>query len=168
MIGEIVEFDAFDLAEIAMFAERRYSFKVATNATTKRYDQNKSEFELVYVGAMGEKAVSKRYYAELDRSIHLGGDNGTDVVIAGWSCEIKSNTYTGRDFNVFLDGMHCFNADVLISCQILSPVKVRIVGCIGRPRFQKIAQTRNYGYGDRLFVTEQDLIPVDTLYNHPK
>lgn len=159
----IVEFNSFDLLEISMFAERQHAVKVATGAQTKKYDKNKSEFELHYIGAMAEFAVSKICKVPMDRRVHMGGDNGTDLQINGWSCEIKAHTYTGKNYQLFIDGMHVFNADVLISVQILSPVKVRIVGCISRKKFEKKCQINNYGYGDRLSVNEEDLKPISYL-----
>jgi hypothetical protein len=161
--GTIVELTAFDLLEIALFAERQHSVKVATGAVSKKYDTTKSEYELHYVGAMAEYAVAQYFGVPMDRSVHRGGDNGTDVVINGWRCEIKANTYTGRNYQAFIDGMHVFRADVLISVQILSPTKVRLVGCISRVHFEKIAQPTDYGHGERLFVPEKELASLDVL-----
>ena len=158
-----VEFDAFDLVEITLFAERIHVVKMATKAKSNKYAKDKSEFELTYVGAMAEKAVSKAYNVPMNRAVHIGGDNGTDVVINGYRCEIKGTTFTGPDPHIFIDGMHVFKADVLISVQILSPVKARIIGFINRDDFIRDSDTINFGYGDRLYVKPDHMDSIDVL-----
>lgn len=164
--NNIYEFDAFDLLEITLFAERQHSFKVATNATTQRFDKNKTEFELHYIGAMAEKCVSTVWSVPMDRTIHLGGDNGTDVTINNWTCEIKAHAYTGPGLEFFITDMSRFKADVLIGVQILSPVRVKLVGCISRAYFDKSRFSKDYDYGDRCAVSAAKLSPVEYLHTY--
>ena len=162
----IVTLDAFDLSFIAMYAERQHVGKVVTNATTKKHDENQTEFELHYVGAMGEYAVRKQYDVPLNMEVHRGGDNGVDVVINGWDCHVKTIAFTGPNPHYLMDDMDCFTAPIGICCQVMSPIKIKILGCIHRNDFAKKCEQKNFGYGDRLSVPVTDLKEMQNLFDH--
>ena len=160
----IIDLTGFDLQYIAMFAERQHAVKVATSATSKKHDESKSEFELHYIGAMGEYAVSKEHGAPMDERVHLGGDDGVDFVINGYECHVKTFTYTGPNPEFFIDDIDCFTAEIGIGTRVLSPTRVEISGCISRKRFEKYMVKKEYGYGSRLMVPCHLLQPLDVLY----
>lgn len=159
----IIELTAFDLQYIAMFAERQSVVKIATNATSKKHDRAKSEFELHYIGAMGEYAVSKYSGVPMNEDVHIGGDDGVDFVINGWECHVKTFTYTGREPEFFVDNIDKFTATIGIGTRILSPTRVEIIGCISKTKFEQYATIKNYGYGNRLLVPFNFLSPLDVL-----
>jgi len=162
----IVDFTAFDLQYVAMFAERQHAVKVATSAESKKHDEAKSEFELHYIGAMGEYAVCKEYGwagAKMDERVHRGGDDGVDCTIGGWDCHVKAFTYTGPAPEFFIDDITRFTAPIGIGTRIISPTRVEITGCISKERFMKYMATKNYGYGERLYVPCHLLKPIDVL-----
>ena len=162
----IIDLSAFDLQYIAMFAERQHVVKLATDAISKKYDENRSEFELHYIGAMGECAVSKQYDVPMDERVHRGGDNGIDLVINGWDCHVKTIAFTGPNPHYLMDDMSCFTAPVGICCQVLSPTKVKILGCIHRKEFAKKSTSRDFGYGPRLSLSVKDLKPIQVLFDN--
>ena len=160
---KIIDLNAFDLQYIAMFAERQHVVKEATSATTKKHDKNKTEYELHYIGAMGEYAVRKEYDAPMDERVHIGGDCGTDLVINGWPCHVKTFTYIGKNPEFFIYDIGCFTAPVGIGARVVSPTRVEVTGCISKERFEKYAAEKSYGYGKRLYVPCHLLKPVEVL-----
>ena len=160
----IVGFNAFDLLKIAMFAERQRCVKRSLGVKSRKYDENKGEYELHYIGAMGEVAISNEFDVPLDFAVHANGDNGTDIFINEWKCQVKTFCHTAKEIDFFLNDMSQFNAQVGVGVQVLSPVRVRIMGCISRAKFEEKSDTRNYGYGDRLLVHERELSAVSVLY----
>ena len=159
----IISLSAFDLQYIAMYAERQRCVKRATGVNSKKYDKNKSEYELHYIGAMGEFAVAKHLVVPLDEAVYAIGDDGTDLMVNGWKCHVKTFAFPAKRIDYFIDGMNEFTADVGIFAQVLSPVRVKVAGCISRARFESTATVKNYGYGDRLKVVDEDLIPAIKL-----
>lgn len=162
-MGDIVKLDALDLLHIALFSERQRCVKRSLSVPSRKYDQSKGEYEVQYIGTMGEYAISKHCDVPIDTNIHVGGDNGTDLVINGWGCQVKTTVYGGKTIDVIVNSMDEFKAQVLIGVQVLSPTRVKILGCIGRRRFRKCAITKDYGYGERLKVSAQELAPIDVL-----
>ena len=160
---ETVNLNAFDLLYIAVFAERQHNVKVATCAASKKHDRNKSEYELHYIGAMGEYAVSKYFGVPMDTSVHVGGDNGIDLIINEWECHVKTFTFGGKNIEFYIDDMDAFTSDIGIFTQVVSPTRIRIRGCISRRMFETKCTTKDYGYGDRLMVLPHDLSTVDRL-----
>jgi hypothetical protein len=162
----IINLTAFDLQYITMFAERQHAVKIATGATTKKHDKAKSEFELHYIGAMGEYAVSKHTGVPMNEDVHIGGDDGVDFVINGWECHVKTFTYTGPEPEFFIDSLDSFTAGVGIGTRVLSPTRVEITGCISRNRFESYCVEKTYGYGTRLMIPCHLLMDIDLLDNH--
>jgi hypothetical protein len=159
----IIHFDAFDLQIINMLAERQHAVKATNNVRSKKHDDKKSEFELHYIGSMGEFAVARYCKTGLNTELHIGGDNGIDTVVNGIDCHIKTFTYGGSDPEVYIDYMECFTTPVGIFTRILSPTRVMITGCIGKDRFERIHSIKGYGHGDRLMVSERNLSHIDDL-----
>jgi hypothetical protein len=156
-------FNAFDLLHIALFAERQRCVKRHSGIRSRKYDKNKTEFELHYVGAMGEFAIGKEYPAALDYDIYPIGDDGVDIVLWGHDCQVKTFAFNRKGIDFFIDNMDEFKAPVAIGVQILSSIRVRIMGCISKQRFQKISTEKDYGYGPRLMVPEGELKDLSVL-----
>jgi len=159
-----IQFTAFDLTFLAMYAERINVVKRVAGVQSKKYDIKKSEWELHYVGAMGELAVKKAVGGELNLNIYYGGDPSPDITIFGTTAQIKAHTYTGRNLEFFIDDMSVFNAEILIGVQILSPVICDVVGYIEKERFKQIATPKSYGYGPRLSISANELTSITRLY----
>ena len=159
-----VQFDAFDIQAIAMYAERINVVKRLNGANSKKHDLKKSEWELHYVGAMGEFAVKKALGCPLSMDIYQGGDPSPDTMIGDLSAQIKTHSYIGRNLEFFIDSMDAFNADILIGVQLLSPVLCDVSGYIDKESFKLIAKSKNYGYGDRLSIPASALKSITNLY----
>lgn len=160
----IVELDAFDLQEVALVAAQRLVVKEANNITSLKFDQGQSEFEIHYVGALGEKAVAKFYGSAVDHETYMVRDDGIDMTINRFTTQIKTTTFGGGDPFFFMNSMDCFTAEIGIGVQYLSPIRLRIGGIISRKKFERTAQRKNFGYGVRLAVPFSELAPPDALY----
>jgi len=162
----IVDLTAFDLQFIALFSERQRCVKRALRVKSKKYAKDRGEFELQYLGSMGEFALHKEYDVPLNMDVHVGGDDGIDIVINGWPCHVKTIAFTGPNPHYLMDNMECFTAPVGICCQALSPTKVKILGCIHRKEFAKKSETRDFGYGPRLSLPVESLKPIQVLFDN--
>lgn len=158
-----ITLNAFDLQFVAMFAERQRVVKRAANIKSRKYDKNKTEYELHYIGALGELAIRKATGSKMDTNVYSIGDQGIDMVVNGVSAQIKTFAYGGKTLDFFIDDMEQFKAPVCIGVQLLSPVRLRIMGYIGVDRFERIASHKNYGYGSRLCVPDSELKPLSEL-----
>ena len=155
----MVSLDAFDLLEAALVAERIAVIRSVLKST-KEFVDGVSSFERHYIGALGEVAVCKHFGVRHPRAVVSGGDNGVDLVINGWKAQIKCRTYLGKDPEIIFKTLDYFKADVCIATKLESATKIAIVGCISRTRFRKIAEQKNYGYGDHWCVPETALDDV--------
>ena len=162
----LVELDAFNLQFIALYAERQRCVKRALAVKSNKYAKDRGEFELQYLGSMGEFALHKEYGSPLNMDVHIGGDNGIDIVINGWPCHVKTIAFTGPNPHYLMDDMSCFTAPVGICCQALSPTKVMILGCIHRNEFAKKSTSRDFGYGPRLSLPVENLKPIQVLFDN--
>jgi len=161
-----IEFDAFDLVHMALYSERFNCVKEANGVPKGTYG-DLTPFGAHYVGAMGEFALRKATGSPLDLSVTKLGNDDPDIVINGWTVQIKTSSYTGRDVEYKLNTMGDFNARVLVGVRILTPLKCEISGCISKTRFMKIHEVKDYGYGERLVIAAKDLSPIDILMSAP-
>jgi len=160
----IVEFDAFDLINIAMYAERFHCVKVANQVPdVKKITTRYSSFAPHYLGAMGEFALRKGLGCSLDMTVTKLGSDIPDTIIKGWTAQIKTITYVGRDAEIPINSMEHFNAEILVGVKILNPLTCCILGYIHKGKFMEVHKVKDYSYGNRLMVGAEDLLPIDTL-----
>jgi len=160
----IVDFDAFDLLTVAMYAERFHCVKIANEVPdVKKITTRYNSFVPHYLGAMGEYALKKALGCPLDMTVTKLGSDIPDTVINGWTIQIKAVTFGGKDVEIPVNSMEHFNADVLVGVKIVNPVTCEILGCIQKARFLKIHKVKDYGYGSRLMVSATDLSPISVL-----
>lgn len=165
-VNPVVEFDAFDLMQIALHAERIFCVKDTVGVQTQRCDENQSEFELIYVGAMGEYAISKYFNVPLDHKLFIGGDDGIDIQINGYCCQIKTQSRSYKENFLYFNDEDCITAPVAIHCKVVSPIKVELCGCISKKKFMQLHTIRDWGYGPRIAVSQFDLAEVDVLFGN--
>lgn len=131
--------------------------------TNKRFN-DKKDFELHYIGQLGEIAVSRAIGVSLITEIMFGGDSGTDLTFAGKKIQIKTNTYQGSGpallkFNSEED----FSADIAILCCLNGYVCVDVKGFVSKRKFMMFKEERDFGNGTRLCLDEKHLTPIDRL-----
>jgi len=163
--NQIVTFNAFDLLQVAMIAERIHCVKRTLNVNSVKCDLSQTEFELDYIGAMGEYAISKYFSSPINYEIHPGGDNGIDICINGFACQIKTAARNYKKSYLYFNDMDCFCAPVAIYAKVISPIKVELVGCISRKTFIENHIVKDFGYGERLAMPEGELTDLSVLLN---
>lgn len=158
----IVRLSPEDLTYITRVSNKFHTFNKETNAKSKKHDKKMSEFELHYIGIMGEYATATYFGVDINTHTFRGGDNGIDIVVKGLPIHIKT---TNRQSNqlLILDNMDCFTTDVGILAAILSPVRVELCGVVRKDYFKKHHSIQNLGYGDRLVLPARLMAHVDKL-----
>ena len=150
--------------QIALYAERVRCVKRALHVSSKKIDQNQTEFELQYVGTMGEYAVAKYFGLELTKEIYISGDDGTDIEINGKSCQVKTIRNNIPNPDLVFNDITCFPTDAAIGAKVISPIKIELLGCVSRQRFIAQHQVKDYGYGPRLSINTRRLTHVSYLH----
>ena len=158
----IVELNAFDLLFASMYAERMHCGKDPATQS-KKYSKDKSEWQLVYEGALGEVAVQKYTKCKLDLTVKKHGSNVEDTFIRGVSCQIKTLTFRGKDPDLYFDDESCLNAQAAVGCLLLSPVTVNVAGFMMKEEFMERCFVTNYGCGDRIAVKAAWLHPLEEI-----
>ena len=158
----VVKLDAFDMAEVLFIAERITAIR-SVLPSTKEFVNGVSSFERNYIGAMGEVAVCRHFGIPHPHRISAGGDGGSDLLINGWNTQVKCSAYNGKDPELIFRTLEYFKANVAIKTAIETATSVRLVGCISRPTFRKIAEQKNYGYGEHFCVSDSKLEDVSIL-----
>tara|TARA_R110002126_G_C10303369_1_gene487258 strand:- start:311 stop:802 length:492 start_codon:yes stop_codon:yes gene_type:complete len=159
----LTHLDPFDLVEIAIGAARRSAVKEALHTRSNKFTSDRSEFELHYIGFIGEFVVAKALGVSTDRSVKIGSDNGVDLMFRDASIQVKAFTYTAGDPDLLFNSLTEFKADLAVGVQILSPVRTKIMGWMSREDFVTKHRVSNYGYGDRVVVGQKQLSPISAL-----
>jgi len=161
-VNPIITFDDFDMQWINLYSSRIDATKVFTGAHSKKHDVTKSEFELTYIGTMGEYAASKYFCSDMDMGLHRGGDNGTDLIINGQAVHLKTTNRYGVPL-LILDSIKCFTTKLGMVAKILSPIKVELCGLVSRTYFYQNHSIRDFGYGNRLVMSVDEMVHVDRI-----
>ena len=159
----LIHLDPFDLVDIAVGAARRSAVKEAIHTRSNNFTPHRLEFELHYVGYIGEFVVAKALGVSVDRSVKIGSDNGIDLMFRDASIQVKASTYTGSEPSLIFNNLEELKADLAVGVQILCPVRISIMGWMAREDFLTKHKIANYGYGDRFVVGKKQLSPIRAL-----
>lgn len=165
--GLVFHFDAFQMQYLIMVAERRNCGKEPNGVPNRKFDESQSDFALNLHGVMGEYPVSKLLGIKLDASVSLSGDDKiADLYFNGIPIQVKTNMARGKTSYLYFNSAECFRAKVAVLALIQSPCSVRLAGWIPRDTFLNTYETRDFGYGARLCVASEKLLPIETLKNN--
>ena len=159
----IFDFDSYDLQFVNVHAARRQVVKESHKVPSLKFDINRTEYELHYIGSMGEYAVARTLGIKIDKDVHPAGDNGSDLYLNGKSLQVKTRTFGGPDVKLFFNDVSDFTADIVVGVQMLSPVRVDILGWISRDEFCEKQTNHDFGYGPRAVVAASALHPISKL-----
>jgi hypothetical protein len=128
-----------------------------------RLDNNKqSRVEANIYGFKAEFAVAR--LLGLDPPvINVVTDGGVDLWFNDISIDVKfNNAEFGK---LIFDSMGKFKSQLAVLVgRTEEPNVMRINGWMGRTNFEKTSHSKNFGYGDRLFIDHKDLLPVELLW----
>ena len=113
------------------------------------------------IGFKAEYAVARVFDADLP-SLHLINDGGVDIWIDNISVDVKVSNQ--KDSNLIFDSMDKFKADIALFVIQLGDNKFDLVGWITRGAFERKSKRRDFGYGERLFISPEDLQPIGKLW----
>jgi len=126
-----------------------------------RYDQKQTDEDVDLSGIVSEFAVADYLGLALDTSISARGDDGNDLK-DDRTIQVKSTKYpTGK---LLFDNFGKFVSDVAFLVIVSPDFKTtRIAGWISKQDFLAKAQTKDFGYGSRVFVSQSELNSADTF-----
>jgi hypothetical protein len=144
-----------------------------------------SDSEVDVLGMMGEYAVAEYLGASVDESIHMHGDNGTDLTFRGHTVSVKYN-HRWRGFLMVEerqgDDIHSglvndLKTDLIVLshgkcmppktcvCRDAGGIVVVLAGWLTRDEFISTASHRDLGLGGRYIVTCDKLRPMHEIWS---
>jgi hypothetical protein len=156
-------FGAFEMQYLCMVAERRNCGKQPNGVMNRRYDKQ-NDFSLNLHGVMGEYAVAKYLGLKLDHSINLSGDDKVaDLKRGDETIQVKTNMARWRQCYLYFNSLDLFRANIAVLAKIKSATEVDLVGWVTRDDFHKKAYRKNFGYGERFCLEEEQLRDMQSL-----
>jgi hypothetical protein len=125
-------------------------------------NKKQSRVEANIYGFKAEFAVCRILGLE-PPTVNVLTDGGVDLWFDDYSIDVK---FTNKDGGpLIFDNMEKFKADcaVLVS-KTNDPAVMRVWGAIGRNTFASRAGTRDFGYGQRLFMEAREMRPIEWLW----
>lgn len=129
----------------------------AKSSSVRRSNQNyKNDEVLPHIdGIVGEWAYSKLINYPINEEIYCHGDKEDFPGI-----EVKTSTFKGKNVTLKIEKKKYQNRKpeyyVLMKYDKISN-EVEFIGSISRVKFDKIKESKNYGYVDNWIVNEKDL-----------
>ena len=117
---------------------------------------SQSEQGVVVTGILGEMAYARFWDVPLDtRVLERGiGDGGVDLQLTGLTVDVKATTRTtGR----LILNQRPLSSPHYFSLAIITNTDVLLAGIISSAEFLCKAQQRDFGYGERFFLTQEQL-----------
>jgi len=153
-----VNLTSADHDAIRAIAEKRQKSKAKVR--DQKIDANQSALELNILGAIGEFAFGTLIGQK--PHVHRGrkGDGGIDFLYNGWSIDVK---YIPTGGVLVFRSLPHFRSDVAVAVSgprgDLTPVTVRVLGCIGRERFRTLHRPHHFQYGDFVALDTEKMSP---------
>lgn len=164
----LVELSPEDVVLAEQIAANRNNPKEAHGVQSKKILPG-SEIGIHIEGVKAEVAVARAFGVKPDQATSLHGDNGYDLKIRDFSCEVKCRSDVGWDFVLMNPNPDLFKADYGILVYKLSDTHYLIRGVICNEELKSLGHVANYGHGDRWIVEAQDMIhPLAFWYQFRK
>lgn len=149
------------------FIKRMREDKVAHDVVDKMFDINNTSEGINIIGHLGEMAVGKVLNIPVDMEVRTGGDDGNDMEYLGNTVQVKTSTLKALIFNA----PHLFKSDMAILVQFIGEDKRQaekdprfvIWGWMSREDFMEKHYAHNYGYGERMVVDSEYMLPLDMV-----
>jgi hypothetical protein len=134
------------------------------SVTNHRFSEDIDDYGMHLIGYMGEAAVCHILGKEFQVDVSKYGDDGHDLRYCGFSMQIKtiSRDY-GEKNTLYVNAIDEVKSDILVGVAITGPASVRVYGAITKDKFKRHMYSRNFGYGDRDCVDQQDLPSVQKM-----
>jgi len=161
MIHHLTDED-FEIAK--KIAHLRNDRKERMGIKSKKFDPSKSEWDAHYAGILGELGAARALGLPIDTSERLDGDGGIDLSVAGLSIEIRYRTKRGWDFALNGSNVSFLKSDIgILVWPGKAPDSIELVGWTTRIHILSQGEVMNFGYGDRLVLRHQNVMPMAKL-----
>jgi len=155
------------VAETLQFVKDMREAKQKHNVTDKMFDRNNTSEGINIIGHLGEQAVGQALGFDVDTTVMVGGDDGSDMKANGQTIQVKTSQLKSLIFNA----PWLFKSDIAIQVQYVGNDKTKseedprfvIWGYIDKDTFKANHYKRDYGYGERLVMDVQNLKPIEDL-----
>jgi len=164
-----IELTEDEIMDALRFVHRVRENKKQYEVVDKKFDKNNSSYSVNLMGQLGEVACGKGLGLEVDRSISPSGDNGHDLSTSlGKNIQVKTSTLDKLIFNA----PELFVSDYAVLVQFFGDKQIphvdskfTIVGWVTRELFLANHYKHDYGYGIRLVMDANQLLPMEDLIN---
>ena len=126
----------------------------------KRISDN-TDYNIFYIGMLGEIAVSKYLGIPINNEVLVGGDGGIDMHYKNQSIQIKTRTHLKNPIYLMYKHKEEFVADWSILCTIETPTSVGIRGFISKAKFMQKSKPLDFGYGASYVVDIENLADMN-------
>lgn len=114
-----------------------------------------------FIGVIAELAARKIYGGKIDQRLLPEGDGHQPDLLRrkdGQALEIKAVTFNGPEVMLKLNPEEVFQEMLYVLVQVSLPDICRILPPISGKMIAAIGKTRNFGHGDRITVTESQIL----------
>jgi len=138
--------------------------RIATKPPTDRFLAGKlSPFASHLIGVMGEMAVAKILGSKVDQKISRNGDGHRADMLdrTGRKIEIKTCTFSGKDAMMKLHPEELMDDTWYVLVIVQMPDCCKVFPPIWGLTIREIARPKNFGYGERLTVTAEQIEEIN-------
>ena len=125
-------------------------------------NKTQSRVEANVYGFKAEVAVARLFGLDLP-TVNVMTDGGVDLWFDDFTIDVK---FTNAEYgNLIFDSMPKFKSQIAILVgKTENPNVMRVNGWMPRSEFQTKAHRKDFGYGERLFLKHDELLPIEGLW----
>jgi len=127
------------------------------------HNNNQSRVEANIYGFKAEFAVARLFNLDLP-TVNVLTDGGVDLWFDDITIDVKfNNAEYGK---LIFDTMDKFKSNIAVLVgRTPDPSVMRINGWMDRKTFGDKSQSFDFGYGDRLFMSYDEMLPIESLWS---
>jgi hypothetical protein len=127
------------------------------------HNNNQSRVEANIYGFKAEFAVARLFNLDLP-TVNVLTDGGVDLWFDDITIDVKfNNAEYGK---LIFDTMDKFKSNIAVLVgRTPDPSVMRINGWMDRKTFGDKSQSVDFGYGDRLFMNHDEMLPIESLWS---
>ena len=163
-----VQLTAEEVAHIQRLARERNEFKESHGIKAKRFDSTRTNYDIHVIGFGAELAVAKVYGVteQLAKNVNrLGTDDGYDLIINGFKCEVKCRAKHHLDFILPNPNIEAFKADLGILVYLHENYLFEIYGVIGKKKLKRLGFVKEFEWGKRFICDKRHFVDPELLLN---
>lgn len=157
----IIKLSEAEVSDCLQAANAITQFNKASGRKNGKIAANRSDREIQHFGCMTELAICKLF--DVENRIHtLGADGGIDFWLNNISVDVKATFM--KNSGLTFTCLDRFRAKVAILMEHHSENSVKVIGWTSKAFFEKNHIKRDFGYGERCFLEQDKLKPIQELW----